>query len=110
MAESDRNFRPVPREEDLRTLTTLNKRIGLMFNEMGSMLRKPYTPSLQLPLETRFRTSPGRIVAIGNIELRLGRVRRPIFTARYDEWYVNYDEAIERGYKIKKFVEYLEKS
>lgn len=96
-------------ELDAPQLRSMTIRLSRDFREVRWLLTKPYDEKYQTPIETRLRTSPGRVIAVGAIEQRNGDPTRPRFTRFYEEWNGNRDKAVEVGYEVKTFREYLEK-
>lgn len=110
MTEQDlHNNWPIRPEQDNQQLHSSEVKLNRTFRDVRKILTKPYDPKYQYPLEMRFRTSIGRIVAIGLIEDRSGKPDRPKFIRFYDEWHGKRDEAVSLGYALRTFEEYSEK-
>jgi len=99
---------PVRPEQDVMLLRSMTIRLSRDFRDVRWLLTKPYDEKYQTPIETRLRTSTGRVIAIGLIEQRNGDPTRPRFTRFHEEWHGNRDKAVGVGYEVKTFGKYLE--
>lgn len=76
------------------------------FGEIDNILDNPFSVNRQNPLNSRFKTSCGRIFTIGQTELKLGIAARPKFGHWQDQWNDRRTLAVKTGYGIKTFNEY----
>lgn len=99
-----RNYQESRREPDLRNiLVSLNR----TFTTLEHHLRLPHDDRHRRTVEGSFRGSPKKIVIIGVIEENLGNTDKPLYTTYFDRWHEDYIIAIEKGYTVKTFEEYL---
>ena len=93
-------------------LKNTEARVRIKFDEIDGMLQKPFDTRYQSPLESRFRSSAGGLLAMHCMERDVGIFRgdgggTPVARAMRGGWINNRVTAVGMGYEIEKFEEYL---
>ncbi len=110
MTEQDLHRLSIKNPDEIRQIETLNQiknNINAPLKEMSKLIKKPYLESRQIPIENRFRGTVGRLAGIGIIELNLQIPEMPDYYRYKGIWLCNRDQALDKGYLVKSYEEYL---